>query len=298
MCHFLRVVPPVLWALCLFMLAAPTTHAAPLQVVTSFSILSDMVREIAGEDAVVSSLVGPNADAHAYEPTPAAVRQLASANLVFINGLRFEGWIDRMVRMSGYKGPIVVATEGITPRTVNGAADPHAWHSPAHARIYIQNIAQALAKAAPSRAAVFEQRATDYGLRLEAIDQKTRQQLATLPPERRKIITAHDAFGYLGQAYQITLLAPQGWNASTQASAGQVGRLIRQIKAQKVSAIFVENITDPRLLQRIASESGAVVGGTLYSDALSLPGGPADTYLKLMAHNLTSIQEVLNRAPQ
>jgi zinc/manganese transport system substrate-binding protein len=301
MVNFLMVLRPLLGALCLSMVLAPTAPAAPaapLQVVASFSILGDMVQEIAGDEAVVSSLVGPNADAHAYEPSPAAVKRLASANLVIINGLRFEGWMDRMVRLSGYKGPIVVATHGITPRTVNGAADPHAWHSPAHARSYIQNIAQALSQAAPSRTAIFEQRARDYLLRLDAIDQQTRSRLATLTPEQRKIITAHDAFGYLGQAYQITLLAPQGWNASTQASAGQVGRIIRQIKAQKVSAIFVENISDPRLIQRIAAESGALVGGTLYSDALSLPGGPADTYLKLMSHNLTSIENVLNRARQ
>jgi zinc/manganese transport system substrate-binding protein len=275
----------------------PTVQAAPLKVVTSFSILSNMAQEIAGDEAVVSSLVGPNADAHAYQPTPAAVKQLASADLVIINGFRFEGWIDRMIRISGYKGAVVVATKGITPRQVNGEADPHAWHDPVHARTYINNIAQALSQAAPSRAAAFQERATQYLQRLDALDQQARADLAAVAPERRKLISSHDAFGYLGAAYRITFIAPQGWNASAEPSAGQVGRIIRQIKSQGVSAVFVENISDPRLMQRIASESGARVGGTLYSDALSAPGGPADSYLKLMAHNLQAIQSALTPAP-
>ncbi len=290
-----RLLCGLILAVCL----TPTTdaHAATLKVVTSFSILSDMVQEIAGDEVEVSSLVGPNADAHAYEPTPAAVKQLASANLVIINGLRFEGWMDRMVRISGYKGPVVLATAGITPRRVHGEADPHAWHDPARARTYIDNICEALSKAVPSRATVFQQRAKQYQQRLADLDQHTRASLATIAPERRKLITSHDAFGYLGEAYQITLLSPQGWNASTEPSAGQVARIIRQIKAQRVPAIFVENISDPRLIQRIASESGARVGATLYSDALSPPGGPADTYLKLMAHNLEAILAVLSQTP-
>ncbi|MES2887826.1 MAG: zinc ABC transporter substrate-binding protein [Pseudomonadota bacterium] len=283
-------------SLILGLLVAPLASAAdtpPLRVVVSFSILADMVREVAGEAAVVSSLVGPNADAHAFEPSPAAVKQLAGADLVLVNGLNFEGWLQRMVRISGYRGPVVEATKGLRPRTLHGAADPHAWHDLAHARTYVVNIRDALAAAAPAQAALFQTRAAHYLQRLEELDQRTRAGLQAIPRDQRKVLTSHDAFAYLGEAYGITLLSPQGWTTGAEPSAGQVAKVIRQIRTQQVRALFVENISDPRLIQRIAAESSARVGGTLYSDALSAPGGPADTYLKLMAHNLDAIRAAL-----
>lgn len=281
------------WALTLAVSQVQAQQAAaapPLKVVASFSILADMVREVAGEAAVVTALVGPDADAHAYEPTPTAVRQMAAADLVVVNGLRFEGWIDRLVRVSGYKGPVAVATAGVTPRRVNGEADPHAWHNPAHAQVYIENVRLALTRAAPAQATGFQTRADAYRRQLDALDQRTRAALAAVPVEQRKLLTSHDAFGYLGEAYGLTLLSPQGWTTGAEPSAAQVARVIRQARSQQVRALFLENISDPRLVQRIAAESGARVGGTLYSDALSPPGGPADTYLKLMSHNLNAIR--------
>lgn len=290
--HCCRAITGLIFGLLLSPLALAADNA-PLRVVASFSILADMVREVAGEAAVVSSLVGPNADAHVFEPSPAAVKQLANADLVVVNGLSFEGWLQRMVRISGYRGPVLEATKGLRARVVRGAADPHAWHDLGHARTYVVNIRDALAAAAPAQAAVFQTRAAHYLQRLEELDQRTRAGLAAIPQSQRKMLTSHDAFAYLGEAYGITLLSPQGWSTGAEPSAGQVARVIRQIRAQQVRALFVENISDPRLIQRIAAESGARVGGTLYSDALSAPGGPADTYLKLMAHNLDAIRTAL-----
>lgn len=267
---------------------------APLQVVASFSILADITREVAGDAAVVASLVPPNADAHVFEPTPADAQRIKAADLVVINGLRFEGWIDRLVKSSGYKGPVVAATQGIQPRLVRGsAADPHAWQSLAHAQSYVKNIAGALAAARPAQAQAIQARAAAYAARLQALDQQARAQLAAVPEAQRRVITAHDAFAYLGEAYGITFIAPQGWNTSGEASASTVAAAIRQIKARQVRALFVENISDRRLIDRIARETGAKVGGTLYSDALSMPGTEADTYLKLYAHNLRQLLDAL-----
>jgi zinc/manganese transport system substrate-binding protein len=272
---------------------AYAAEARPLQVVASFSVLADMVRVVAGDAATVTSLVPPNADAHVYEPTPADVRRLAAADLVVVNGLRFEGWVERLVRISGYRGPLVVATQGVTPRRVNGAADPHAWQSLAHARHYVNNIRAALVAAAPEKAAAIEARATAYLAQLEGLDQNARTAFRALPEAQRRVITSHDAFGYLAEAYGITFLSPRGWTTQSEPSARDVARVIRQIRAQQARALFVENISDTRLIERIAKESGAVVGGTLYSDALSLPGTEAESYLKMMAHNVDALLAAL-----
>jgi zinc/manganese transport system substrate-binding protein len=265
--------------------------------VASFSILADITREVAGDAAVVTSLVAPNADAHVFEPTPSDAQRIKAADLVVINGLRFEGWIDRLVKSSGYKGPVVVATEGIQPRLVRGAADPHAWQSLAHAQAYVNNIAGALARARPGQAQAIQGRAAAYAAKLQALDLQARHQLAAVPEAQRRVITAHDAFAYLGEAYGITFIAPQGWNTSGDASASTVAAVIRQIKARQARALFVENISDRRLIDRIARETGATVGGTLYSDALSIPGTEADTYFKLYTHNLRQLLGAIGAKP-
>lgn len=269
----------------------------PLQVVASFSILADITREVAGDAATVTSLVAPNADAHVFEPTPSDAQRIKAADLVVINGLRFEGWIDRLVKSSGYKGPVVVATEGIQPRLARGAADPHAWQSLTHAQAYVKNIAGALARARPGQAQAIQGRAAAYAAKLQALDLQARNQLAAVPEAQRRVITAHDAFAYLGEAYGITFIAPQGWNTSGDASASTVAAVIRQIKARQARALFVENISDRRLIDRIARETGATVGGTLYSDALSIPGTEADTYLKLYTHNLQQLLGAIGAKP-
>ena len=261
----------------------------PLRVVASFSILADMVRNVGGDAIDLSTLVGPDADAHVFEPTPADAKRLADADLVVVNGLGFEGWLVRLVRASGYKGPVAVASAGITARRLGKEPDPHAWQDLTHARRYVFNVRDALTNARPAQAPGFEQRAAAYVERIAALDDELRKTFDAIPKIQRRVITAHDAFGYLGAAYGIEFLAPQGMNTDSQPSAAAVARLIDQIRKQGVRAVFVENISDPRLVERIAREGGAAVGGRLYSDALSPPGTAADTYLKLFAHNAAAI---------
>ena len=273
---------------------ATTAHAAePLPVVASFSLLADMVATVGGDAVVVHALVGADADAHAFTPAPADAQRLAQAGLIVVNGLGFEGWIDRLVRASGSKAPVVVASQGITVRRIGKVADPHAWQSLAAAQRYVENIRAALVAARPAQASAINARAADYTARLAALDASVRGRLAAVPPSERKLVTSHDAFGYMADAWGLDMRAAQGWTTAGEASAADVARLIRQLKAQRVRALFVENISDPRLVQRIAQEAGATVGGTLYSDALSPPGSRADTYLKLMAHNVETLLAAL-----
>lgn len=280
--------------------AAPVFAQAPRggRIVASFSILADLVREVAPPDFEVGSLVGPDADAHAWEPRPGDVRKLAGADLVVVNGLGFEGWMTRLVKNSGYRGEIVVASAGITPRHAehdehedhdHGDADPHAWQDLGHARRYVATIAAALARRWPQRRAEFEARAAAYAERLAVLDARLRRLVDTVPRAQRRVITSHDAFGYLGAAYGIEFLAPQGWTTHSEPSAAAVGRLVRQIRQQQVRAVFVENISDPRLVERIARETGARIGGRLYSDALSAPGGPAASFVALYEYNVRAL---------
>ncbi len=270
--------------------------AKPLQVVASFSILADMAREVAGDAAQVHSLVGPNADAHVFEPTPADAQRLAKADLVIVNGLHFEGWIDRLVRASGYRGKVVEATQGIVPRRAGRGVDPHAWQSLVHAQRYVENIRTALVAAAPMQAATIDARAKAYSARIAALDARSRAALEAIPREQRRVVSTHDAFGYLGEAYGITFIAPRSWNTDSEASAAGVAAVIRQVRLHQARALFVENITDRRSIERIAQETGARVGGTLYSDALSAPGQGAATYLEMMAHNVEAIAGALRAA--
>ena len=274
---------------------AAQAQAAPrkLRVVASFSILADMVREVGGGAVEVSGLVGPNADAHVFEPSPRDAKRLADADLVVINGLRFEGWIERLIKASGYRGPVLVATQGITPRLLGREPDPHAWQSLVNARRYVENIRAALVAARPALAAEINLRSADYLRRIDALDASARARLLQIDAADRRVVTSHDAFGYLAESYGVTFVSAQGWNTGTEASAADVARIVRQLKGQKVRAIFVENISDPRLVQRIAHEVGAQVGGTLYSDALSPPGTAADTYLRMFEHNVSTLLAAL-----
>jgi len=302
-----------LFLACLFFLMMPTLAAQPLPVVASFSILADMVREVGGPHVEVTSLVGPNTDAHVFDPTPADAKRIASARLMFVNGLGFEGWLDRLVKASGYRGPIVIASRGVkTPLQLkdahehmgvakghgvqhsHGAPDPHAWQNLANAERYVETIRVALAAALPAHSVVLEQRATDYIKRIRALDQSTKNQIAAVAVERRRVITSHDAFGYFAAAYGITFYPLQGVATGSEPSAAEVVRVIDLIKKNKVSAIFTENISDQRVLERIARDSGAKVGGRLYADALTEPGTSADTYLKMFQHNVTIIVQAIS----
>src|SRR5215475_13396114 len=250
----------IAWALLALAAACGQTAAQPpLRVVATFSILADFARSVGGDAVEVGSLVGPNGDAHAYAPSPADAKRLADARLILVNGLGFEGWIDRLVKASGSKAQVITATKGIKPRQMtdeddhdHGKTDPHAWQSVANAKIYVANIRDALAKADPGNAATYAANATAYTARLDALDSDIKAAIAAIPPARRKIITTHDAFGYFAAAYGLQMIAPQGVSTEAEVSARDVAKIIRQIKAQKIPAVFMENVTDPRLMQRIA----------------------------------------------
>lgn len=309
-------------------LPAAAQEAAPkIPVVASFSILGDFVREVGGERVAVTTLVGANGDAHVFQPAPADAKKVAAAQLVFVNGLGFEGWIDRLVKASGTKAELVVATTGVAPRAMaeeedghdhadahdhgdahdhdkyadkdghdhdHGGIDPHAWQSIPNAEIYVANIRDALIAADPSGKATYEANAAAYTEKLKALDAQVREAVAKIPADKRRIITSHDAFGYFGAAYGIDFVAPQGVSTEAEASAKDVARIIRQIKASKIPAVFMENISDPRLVKRIAKETGARIGGELYSDALSDDKGPASTYIDMMKNNIGQLSSALS----
>jgi zinc/manganese transport system substrate-binding protein len=280
-------------------LASGAAHTADgkLKVVVSFSILGDIVKNVGGERVVVTTLVGPDGDAHVFEPTPADARAVAAADLVFVNGLGFEGWMDRLIKASGYRGPLVVASDGVQSRTMDEdgrtVTDPHAWQDLGNGRRYVETIAAALAAADPAAASAYRATAATYEAELAAKDQWVRDELAGVPAERRKIITSHDAFGYFGAAYGVTFLAPVGVSTEDEPSAAGMARLIRQMKKEGVRVVFFENMTNPKLIETLASEAGARVGGTLYADALSPPAGPADTYLKMFDNNLPQLKAAM-----
>lgn len=266
---------------------------APLRVVASFSILADMARVVGGDAVAVSTLVQNNADAHVFSPSPAHAQRVAQAELVVVNGLGFEGWLQRLVQASGYRGPVLALSQGITARRLGSAADPHVWQDLALAQRYVATLRDAFSAARPQQAGAIAARAAAYQTQLQALDHSIRQRLAAVPAERRRVVSPHDAFAYFGAAYGIEFLAVRGRNSDSEASAADVARLIQLLRQQRANAVFVENISDPRLLQRIAREAGVAVGGRLYSDALSAPGTEADTYLKMFTHNANAIVTVL-----
>lgn len=282
--------------------AAPTAAAAAVPVVASFSILGDIVQQIGGERVSVRTLVGPEADAHVYQPKPADVRAVAAAKLLVVNGLGYEGWLERLLRNAGYRGELVRVTDGIEPLPAaapghghdhghdhaheHGAFDPHAWQDVRNVVGYAQRIADALCRVDASSCEGYRQRAQAYQQRLRALDADIRAAWAAIPPEQRRIVTSHDAFRYYGRAYGVTFLPAQGVTTASEPSAAGVARLIRQIRSQGVRAVFVERLTDARLVQRIARESGVQPASEpLYSDALSRADGPAPDYVSLMRHN-------------
>jgi zinc/manganese transport system substrate-binding protein len=332
-------------------LGAPALAQAdqPIPVVATFSILGDMVERIGGDHVAVTTLVGPNGDAHVYQPTPQAARAVSEAEMLVVNGLQFEGWLDRLIEASEFDGRRVVATAGIEPIAFDGAHDhghddhahedghdhahgdeadhdhahedhaeaghdhdhddhagaghdghdhgafdPHAWQSLDNAVAYVDTITAALAQADPDNAATFYENRAAYVDKIEALDSEIREIVSDLPEERRIVVTSHDAFQYFARDYGLTFLSPQGVSTESGASARDVARLIETIRDEGVSAVFFENIADTRLLERIADETGASIGGTLYPGALSEPDGPAPTYLDMMRHNATTLAQALN----
>ncbi|MDE0111523.1 MAG: metal ABC transporter substrate-binding protein [Albidovulum sp.] len=319
-----------------FSAIATAQEREPVPVVATFSILGDMAERIGGEHVTVTTLVGPDGDAHVYQPTPAAARAVSEAEILIVNGLEFEGWLDRLAEAAAFDGALVVATAGIEPIAFkdehghgfddhgedhaegehdddhverhaandghgpedhaghdHGAYDPHAWQSLKNAVIYVDNITSALAKADPANAAAFYGNRADFVAEIEALDAEIHAMMAAIPKGARTVVTSHDAFQYFGRDYGLTFLSAQGVSTESEASAQDVARLIEQMRAEGITAAFVENIADPRLLEQIANETGAAIGGTLYPGALSDSDGPAASYLDMMRHNATTIAAAL-----
>lgn len=280
------------YALSLVLFLAPA-HAEKLKVVASFSILGDMVQQVTGDLAEITTIVGPDADAHVYTPNVDDARAVTNANVIFVNGLGFETWSKTLIETSGTKAKVFVATQGITPLKVDGEIDPHAWNALTNGVIYVRNIAKAMAEADPKNAKAYDANASAYIAKLEKLHKRTVTELDALPKDNRTVVTAHDAFGYLANAYKLKFLAPQGIDTEAEPSAKELAKLIDQLKREKVAALFVENITSPALVEQIAKETGLKIGGRLFSDALSVKGGPATSYLAMFEHNLGVILKAL-----
>jgi len=278
----------------LLLIASPLQAAERLNVVASFSILADFVRNVGGNRINLTTLVGADSDVHVYTPAPADAKRVAEARLVIVNGLGLEGWLPRLVQSSGSKAQVVTASSGIVPLKLGSAADPHAWQSVPNARVYVTDIANALAAAAPDDADVFRAQAKAYLEKLETLDREVREAVAKIPTERRKVISTHDAFGYFSAEYGIQFVAPLGVSTETEPSARDIAAIIGQIRAQKIPAVFLENISDDRLIRRIAAETGAKVGGTLISDGLTGEKGAAPTYIDMVRHNIKALTSALD----
>ncbi len=280
---------------------AANTQQGKIKAVASFSILGDLVRNVGGDRVEVETLVGPNGDVHVYSPTPGDARKLAAAKVVFVNGLGLEGWMTRLVAASNAKAPMFVVNKGIAPRQMeeqeksgrHTAIDPHAWQSVADVKIYVANIRDGLIAVDPAGKAAYDANAQTYLVKLDELENEVRAAIAEIPAGRRKIITTHDAFGYFGAAYGMAFITPEGVSTEAEPSAKDIAKIITQIRKQKIPAVFLENISDPRLMDQIARETGAAVGGTLYSDALSELGGPAATYIDMMRYNIRQFTKAL-----
>ncbi|WP_039057112.1 metal ABC transporter substrate-binding protein [Enterobacter sp. Bisph1] len=274
-------------------LAAQGAMAKTINVVASFSILGDMTQQIGGDHVHVTTLVGPDGDPHTFEPSAKDSALLNNADVVVVNGLGLEGWLDRLVKASGFKGQLVVASTGVSTHSLeeDGATvtDPHAWNSAANGALYAKNILAGLVKADPADEAALNASGQRYIGQLEQLDSWAKSRFSAVPQAKRKVLTSHDAFGYFGRAYGVDFIAPQGYSSESEASAAQVAAIIKQIKADGVKVWFMENQLDPRLVKQIASATGAQPGGELYPEALSAKGGVADTYLKAFRHNVETI---------
>ncbi|MBB2971453.1 zinc ABC transporter substrate-binding protein AztC [Mesorhizobium sp. RMAD-H1] len=290
---------------------ASGASAAELKVVASFSIIADMAKNVGGDRVEITSLVGPDGDAHVYEPRPADAASVEEANVVLVNGLQFEGFMSRLIETSGTKAALVEVSKGITPLKAeegghdhqhdhghdghhhHGEFDPHAWQSIPNAEIYVKNIADAFCAADKERCPTYTQNSKAYLVKLADLQTEIKAAIASIPEGKRTVITSHDAFGYFQHEYGLKFIAPEGVSTEAEASAADVAKLIDQVKEDRASAIFVENITNPRLIEQIAKETGLKVGGTLYSDALSGSDGPAPTYIDMFRYNVNTIKDAI-----
>ncbi|MEM9331020.1 MAG: zinc ABC transporter substrate-binding protein [Pseudomonadota bacterium] len=279
----------------LTLMVFPAAAQDKIKVVASFSILGDMVEQVTGELAEVTTIVGPDADAHVYSPNTADAKAVANAAVIFVNGMGFETWSQTLIENSGTKAKVFVATDGVKPLKVDGEVDPHAWNNLTNGMIYVANIAAGMAKVDPSNAATYEANAAAYSARLQALHEKALSDLSALAGGQKTVVTAHDAFGYLEQGYGLTFLAPVGIDTEAEPSAKELADLIDHLKEVGAGALFVENITSPALVEQISRETGIEIGGRLFSDALSERGGPATSYEKMFEHNLGALIQALSK---
>ncbi|MEM7067965.1 MAG: zinc ABC transporter substrate-binding protein [Pseudomonadota bacterium] len=275
--------------------ALPAAAHDKIKVVASFSILGDMVSQVTGDLAEVTTIVGPDADAHVYTPNTSDAKAVANAKVIFVNGLGFETWSQTLIENSGTKATVFTATDGVTPLEVEGEVDPHAWNALTNGLIYVANIAESMASIDPEHADVYKANAEAYAARLQALHDDALEKLKVLPADQRTVVTAHDAFGYLENAYGLTFLAPVGIDTDAEPSAKELAELIDNLKEVGAGALFVENITSPALVEQISRETGIKIGGRLFSDALSERGGPATSYEKMFEHNLGTLISALSQ---
>lgn len=279
----------------ILLLLVPARAETRLNVVASFSILGDLARQVGGDKVNVTTLVGPDSDVHVYTPTPHDAKDVGDARLLIVNGLGLEGWLPRLLQASGSKARIVTASQGIAPHKRGSDADPHAWQSVKNAMVYVGNIRDALVAVDPADAETFKANAARYLAELAALDREVRTEIDKIPSDRRRVISTHDAFGYFAEDYGIQFIAPLGVSTESEPSARDVAEIIAQIRRERIPAVFLENFNDDRLVSRIAAETGAKIGGTLYSDALSDENGPAPTYIAMVRHNIRALTSALGR---
>ncbi|WP_158783860.1 metal ABC transporter substrate-binding protein [Pantoea sp. BAV 3049] len=271
----------------------PLAMAKTVETVASFSVLGDIVKEVGGDHVRVKNLVGPDGDPHSFEPTPQDSQALSKADMVFVSGLGLEGWMDRLISASDYKGKVIVASQGIATRSMEEEGktitDPHAWNSMQNGVVYANNVMNALIAADPQDADYFRQRGSAYVSQLQKLDKWAETSFASVPVAKRKVLTSHDAFGYFGQRYGVSFMSPVGFSTESEASASDVAGLITQLKKEHIRSYFIENQTDPRLVKQIASATGAQPGGELYPEALTKKGGAADSYVAAFKHNVSAM---------
>ncbi|CDZ73000.1 Periplasmic solute binding protein [Neorhizobium galegae bv. orientalis] len=280
--------------------SAVPAFADTLKVVASFTVLGDVVSQVGGKHVKVINLVGPNGDPHEFEPSPTDARNLKAAQVAFVSGEGLEGWMDRLITASGYKGKPVVVSEGVNTRTMDEdgktVTDPHVWNSPVNVKVWVANIEKALSEADPADASAFKANAEAYLQKLDAMNAYAHSKFDAVPADRRKVLTSHDAFGYFGREYNVSFLAPLGLSTETEASAADVAKLIEQIKAEGVKTYFLENSNDPRLVKQIAKATAAQPGGELYVESLSDAKGPAPTYEKMFRYNVDQIAAAMAKS--
>jgi len=281
-------------------LSAMPASAETLKVVASFTVLADVVKQVGGDHVKVTSLVGPNGDPHEFEPSPADAKNLNAAEVTFVSGEGLEGWMDRLITASGYKGKPVTVSEGIDVSTMEEdgekITDPHVWNSPVNVKIWVANIEKALSSADPTDAAAFKANAEKYTKTLDELNAYAHEKFAKIADDRRKVLTSHDGFGYFGREYNVSFLAPLGLSTESEASAADVAKLIEQIKTEHVKAYFFENSNDPRLVKQVAKATGAEPGGELYVESLSDAKGPAPTYEKMFRYNVDQLAAAMAKS--